>query len=60
MFGIPHGGPMRIYPSNIFCDNEGVILNTTHPESIIKRKHTPIAYHQCHGTQAASFPLEKI
>ncbi len=55
MFGIPLGGPTSICPTNIFCDNEAVVLNTTHPESTIKRKHTSIAYHRCREAQAAGY-----
>jgi hypothetical protein len=55
MFGIPLGGPTCICPTNIFCDNEAVVLNTTHPESTIKRKHTSIAYHRCREAQAAGY-----
>ena len=28
-----------------FCDNEGVVKNTTVPESTLKKKHNAIAYH---------------
>jgi hypothetical protein len=55
MFGIPLGGPTNICPTNIFCDNEAVVLNTTHPESTNRRKHTSIAYHRCREAQAAGF-----
>jgi hypothetical protein len=41
MFGIPIDGP-----TNVYIDNESVILNSTHPESALKKKHKAIAYHQ--------------
>ena len=28
-----------------FCDNKGVVKNTTMPESTLKKKHNSIAYH---------------
>jgi hypothetical protein len=48
MFGIPINGP-----TSIFCDNESVVINATHSESPLPRKHMAIAYHQCHEVQAA-------
>jgi hypothetical protein len=48
MFGIPIDGS-----TIAFCDNEAVVLNTTHSESTIKRKHVSIAYHRCREAQAA-------
>ena len=50
MFGIPIEGP-----TSIFCDNEAVTLNSTHPESTLKRKHTSIAYHRVREAQAAGY-----
>lgn len=41
MFGIPIDGP-----ANKFCDNNGVVINSTHPESTLKKKHNAIAYHR--------------
>jgi hypothetical protein len=38
MFGIPHNGPI-----SVFCDNEAVVLNATHAESMLRMKHTSIA-----------------
>ena len=38
MFGIPIDGP-----TNIYCDNKAVVLNTTTPESMLKKKHNAIA-----------------
>jgi hypothetical protein len=31
VFGFPLGGPTNICPTNIFCDNKAVVLNSTHP-----------------------------
>jgi hypothetical protein len=41
MLGVPVEGP-----TNVFCDNEGVVLNSTAPESPLKKKHNAIAYHR--------------
>jgi hypothetical protein len=48
MFGIPINGP-----TSIFCDNESVVINATHSESPLRRKHAAIAYHRCREAQAA-------
>ena len=40
MFGIPITGP-----ANFFCDNEGVVKNTSIPESTLNKKHNSINYH---------------
>ena len=40
MFGIPILGP-----ANFFCDNEGVVKNTSIPESTLNKKHNSINYH---------------
>jgi hypothetical protein len=50
MFGIPINGP-----TNVFCDNEAVVVNASHAESTLKRKHTSIAYHRCREAQAAGY-----
>jgi hypothetical protein len=41
MFGIPVQGP-----ANVYCDNGGVVVNCTKPESTLKKKHNAIAYHR--------------
>ena len=41
MFGIPIGGP-----TNVFCDNRGVVANASRPESTLNKKHNAICYHQ--------------
>ena len=38
--------------TNIFCDNESVVMNTTRPESTLKKKHNAIAYHRVREAQA--------
>ncbi len=48
MFGIPIEGP-----TNVFCDNQSVVTNTTKPESTLKRKHNSIAYHRVREAAAA-------
>ena len=40
MMGIPIDGP-----TNLFCDNEAVVRNSTMPESTLKKKHAAICYH---------------
>ena len=40
MFGIPIDGP-----ADIFCDNQGVVKNTSLPESVLSKKHNVINYH---------------
>ena len=39
-------------PTNVFCDNAAV-MNTTKPESTLKKKHNAIAYHRVREAQAA-------
>ena len=34
-------------PTNVFCDNEAVVKNSTKPESMLKQKHNAIACHHC-------------
>ena len=40
MFGIPVDGPARVYG-----DNNAVVLNSSSPESTLKKKHHSINYH---------------
>ena len=40
-------------PTNVFCDNAVVVMNTTKPESTLKKKHNAIAYHRVREAQAA-------
>jgi hypothetical protein len=48
MMGVPISGP-----TNVFCDNEAVVKNSTMPESTLKKKHNAIAYHRTREAQAA-------
>jgi hypothetical protein len=41
MFGIPLDGS-----ANVYCDNHGVFVNSSKPESTLKKKHNSIAYHR--------------
>jgi hypothetical protein len=40
MFGVPIVGP-----ANVYCDNQGVVKNTSIPESTLAKKHNSINYH---------------
>ena len=40
MFDVPMDGP-----ANVLCDNNGVVKNTTIPESMLPKKHNAINYH---------------
>ena len=48
MFGIPLKGP-----ANIFCDNNSVVTNPTHPESTLHKKHNGIPYHKVRESVAS-------
>jgi hypothetical protein len=48
MFGIPIDGA-----TNVYCDNEGVVKNTSIPESVLSKKHLSIAYHAVREAVAA-------
>ncbi len=48
MFGIPLDGP-----ANVFCDNKGVVMNTSIPESTLHKKHNAINYHAVREAVAA-------
>ena len=48
MMGVPLAGP-----TNVFCDNESVFINSTRPESTLKKKHNAIAYHRTREAIAA-------
>ena len=48
MMGIPLAGP-----SQVLCDNKGVVLNTMLPSSTLKKKHDAIAYHRVREAVAA-------
>ena len=40
MFGVPLNGP-----ADVFCDNRGVVMNASKPESTLQKKHNAINYH---------------
>jgi hypothetical protein len=48
LIGIPLKGP-----SQVLCDNKGVVLNTTLPSSTLKKKHNAISYHRVREAVAA-------
>ena len=48
MFGVPINGP-----TNLYCDNEEAVTNSSRPESQIKKKHNAIAYHHVREAVAA-------
>ena len=47
MLGVPIDGK-----TNVFCDNESVVKNSTAPESTLKKKHNAICYHRVREAQA--------
>lgn len=48
MFGIPIQGP-----ANVYCDNNGVVQNTSIPHSTLNKKHNSINYHIIRESAAA-------
>ena len=48
MFGVPIGGP-----ANVYCDNKGVVSNTSISESTLTKKHNSINYHVIREAAAA-------
>jgi hypothetical protein len=40
-------------PTNVFCDNESVVKNSTRPKSMLKKKHHTIAYQRVCKAQAS-------
>ena len=48
MFGVPLLGP-----TNVFCDNNGVVLNMSIPESTLNKKHSAVNYHVVRESVAA-------
>ena len=48
MFGIPIDRP-----TDVFCDNQGVVKNTSLPESVLSKKHNAINYHVVREAVAA-------
>jgi hypothetical protein len=47
LFGVPLSGP-----ANVLCDNQGVVKNTSIPESTLTKKHNSINYHIIHEAAA--------
>jgi hypothetical protein len=48
MFGIPIEGP-----ASVLCDNQGVVKNTSIPESTLSKRHNSINYHTVRESAAA-------
>ena len=48
MLGVPLDGPAVMYG-----DNKSVVLNTSTPSSVLKKKHNAIAYHRVREALAA-------
>jgi hypothetical protein len=48
MFGVPIDGP-----TNVFCDNNGVVKNASIPHSTLLKKHNAINYHAVREAVAA-------
>ena len=48
MFGIPITGP-----ASVLCDNQGVVKNTSRPESALSKRHNAINYHSVREAAAA-------
>ena len=48
MFGIPLEAP-----ATVFCDNQGVVKNTSIPESVLTKKHNAVNYHAVREAAAA-------
>jgi hypothetical protein len=48
MFGVPVVGP-----ASILCDNQGVVKNTSLPESTLSKRHNAINYHAVREAVAA-------
>jgi hypothetical protein len=49
MFGIPIDGP-----TDVLCDNQSVITNSSVPESMLNKKHNAIFYHRGREACAAN------
>lgn len=46
-------GTPLLGPTNVFCDNQGVVKNTSIPESTLSKKHNSINYHVVRESVAA-------
>ncbi len=40
-------------PCNLFCDNNAVVLHSSVPESMLKKKHVAVNYHRVREAIAA-------
>ena len=49
MLGVPLEGPARL-----MCDSQSVVMNSSFPESVLKKKHCSIAYHLVREAIAAN------
>ena len=49
MLGIPLEGPAHLF----WCDNQSVVINSTVPSSMLKKKHNSISYHKVRESIAA-------
>ena len=49
MFGVPLDGP-----TDVLCDNQAVVNNTSKFESVLNKKHSSIAYHAVRWAVAAN------
>jgi hypothetical protein len=58
-FGVPIVGPHDDDngPALVHCDNNGVVKNTTRPESTLSKKHVSINYHSVREAVAAGIIL---
>jgi hypothetical protein len=50
MFGVPM---YDRHSTNIFCDNDSVVTNSSHIESVLNKKHSSIAYYYVRWAVAA-------
>jgi hypothetical protein len=48
MFGVPLEGAAQV-----FCDNQGVVKNTSVPGSVLTKKHNAVNYHAVREAAAA-------
>ena len=48
MMGVPLAGPARV-----MCDNQSVVISGSFPESTLKKKDCPVAYHRVREAVAA-------
>ena len=47
MHGVPHYGP-----ADVFCDNNSVVLSSTIPALVLKKKHNAVNFHEVRETIA--------